>query len=78
MDIRRNYLMAGKYYAEARTKEGRVFSCGTFSKLFEIRCWASRLYAHSIDVYLNNADGTLTRYQTWTSGTFWKGSAYNE
>lgn len=60
--------MAGKYYAEARTKEGRVFSCGTFNRMFEIRCWASALHAHCIDIFLNNADGTLTRYETWRSG----------
>lgn len=62
--------MAGKYYAEARTKEGRVFSCGTFNQKFEIRCWASKIYAHSIDIFLNNADGTLTRLETWRSGLY--------
>ena len=54
-----------KYYAEACTRSGKVFDTGTFQKLFEIRVWARQRCAEIVNVYLNNADGTLTRYEVW-------------
>ena len=54
-----------KYYAEACTRSGKVFDTGTFQKLFEIRVWARQRHAEKVNVYLNNADGSLTRYEAW-------------
>ena len=54
-----------KYYAEACTRSGKVFDTGTFQKLFEIRVWARQRHAEKVNVYLNNADGSLTRYEVW-------------
>lgn len=54
-----------KYYAEACTKAGKVYDTGTFQKLFQIRVWARQRHAEMVNVYLNNADGTLTRYEVW-------------
>ena len=54
-----------KYYAEACTRDGKVFDSGTFQKLFEIRVWANQRHAELVNVYLNNADGSLTRYEVW-------------
>ena len=54
-----------KYFAEAFTKDGRMYEWGFFSKLFEIRVWANKIHANIVNVYLNNADGTVTRYEVW-------------
>ena len=55
-----------KYFAEACTRDGKVYDTGTFQKLFEIRVWARQRHAEKVNVYLNNADGSLTRYEVWT------------
>ena len=54
-----------KYYAEACNAAGKVFDTGTFNQLFQIRVWACQRHANIVNVYLNNADGSLTRLQVW-------------
>ena len=54
-----------KYYAECRNEHGIVFATGTFNRLFEIRIWAEQRHANTVDIYLNNCDGTLTQVQIW-------------
>lgn len=54
-----------KYYAECLNDKGKVFASGEFNRLFEIRIWAEQRHATTVNVYLNNCDGTLTQVQLW-------------
>lgn len=54
-----------KYFAECLNDKGKVFASGEFNRLFEIRIWAEQRHATTVNVYLNNCDGTLTQVQLW-------------
>lgn len=55
-----------KYYAEACTRSGKVFDTMEADHKFEIRVWSQARHADLVNVYLNNADGTLTLLEVWS------------
>ena len=50
------------FYAEAMNKKGKVFDTMETDKIFEIRLWASERHADIVNIYLNNRDGSFTRW----------------
>ena len=58
-----------KYYAEACTKQGKVFDTFEADRKFEIRVWSVARHADLVNVYLNINDGTFTRLEVWTYDT---------
>lgn len=53
------------FYAEALNKKGKVFDTMETDKIFEIRLWAEVRHADSVNIYLNNRDGSFTRWMSW-------------
>ena len=58
-----------KYYAEACNKAGKVFDTTEADHTYEIKAWSEARHADRVNIYLQYADGTMTRFEVWSYDT---------